>query len=353
MDAEQFADLTTPKLELFRRRRSISRGLAAVALAQLRNDYPEAVAKSFWKHDTNAALIARAAVEPTALGEIESTSKWLFVSGLAPQSVTVKLFSEATRVDLTGMHLITMTSMTAPSPVFVGEKGITPIASGTTTLASLGPTKKMLLGMAVSGELEFATPETASVLIGRVLTEQAGKSLDAVLLDAVAADADRPPGLLNGVVPIVASVLTGVEGVVEDLRNLGAALAAAGLDPERAVYIANSAQALSIRLLAGPRFTNMILGTPALAAGTVVAVDPLAIASGYSGVPEVEISREGVVHFESATPAAIGTAGSPNTVAAPVRSAWQENLLLLKLRMKCCWGVLVPGAVQVVTGVAW
>jgi hypothetical protein len=58
------------------------------------------------------------------------------------------------------------------------------------------------------------------------------------------------------------------------------------------------------------------------------------------------------VHFDSA-PAAIGTPGSPAVVAAPTRSAWQTDVQMLKVRTKCAWATVHPGAVQVVNSVTW
>lgn len=335
------------------RTRSVSRGLAALALGQLQRQSPETILRQHWPHDDDAALIVKGAASPTMLTDVETTSKWLFLSGLAPQSAAIRLFAAATRLDMDGMHLITVPSATTvPAPVFVGEGSPFPMLDGVTAAASIGPTRKMMLGTAVTAELEFAVPETASTIIGRLLSEQAGKSLDAVVFDNVAADTVRPAGLLNGVAPLAASAASGLIALVEDLRNLAAALSTAGLDADRAIFFANPAQAIALRLLAGPQFTNTIIGTNALTAGTVAAVDPVAIASGYSGVPEIDISRQGIAHFES-SPEAIGTAGSPNTVATPTLSAFQQNLLMLRLRTRCCWGVLVPGAVQVVNNVVW
>lgn len=345
--------MISPKLEQFRRTRSISRGLAAVAVGRLTGVHPDKILRQHWQHDHLAGIIAKAAVNPTSTADFETASKWLFLSGLAPQSAAVRLFAAATRLDLEGVHLITVPSIVAPQPVFVGEGKPMPMMSGATTDASFGPTKKMLLGTAVTCELEFSVPETASTIIGRVLSEQAGKSLDAVVFDAVAADDDRPAGLLNGVVPLAASASTGVVAMTEDLRSIAAAMATAGADPERMIVVANSSQALALRLLAGPHFTNEIIGSTALTAGTVVGIDPFAIASGYSGVSEIETATHATAHFESATPLPLSTVATPNSVAAPVLNAYQQNLMLLKLRLRCCWGVLVPGAVQAVNGAVW
>ena len=170
--------------------------------------------------------------------------------------------------------------------------------------------------------------------------------LEAVKVDDVAADDERPAGLLHDVVPIAAGA-----SMSEDVRNIGAAIAAGGSESDRMWIIAAPSQAIFLRLNAGPRFDYPIIGTNALADGTIVGVDPQAIASGYSGTPEITISKEGVAHFESATPAEIVTGAG--VIAAPVLSAWQQDLLLLKLRTNCCWGVLMPGAVQAVAGCSW
>jgi len=58
------------------------------------------------------------------------------------------------------------------------------------------------------------------------------------------------------------------------------------------------------------------------------------------------------VHFEDTTPLAIGTPGTPPTVAAPTHSAFQEDLLIVKARGRCAWTVQ-PGAVAVINGAAW
>ena len=44
--------------------------------------------------------------------------------------------------------------------------------------AIVGPTCKILLGSAVSNELEFCTPENASVIIGRILGDHTSRNFD-------------------------------------------------------------------------------------------------------------------------------------------------------------------------------
>lgn len=106
-------------------------------------------------------------------------------------------------------------------------------------------------------------------------------------------------------------------------------------------------------MLAGPLFDYRIFETTGLAGSTVVAVQPAAIATGFTGAPTVEIAKHAVAHFDDTTPLAISTPSAPNTVAAVSRSAWQQDLLFLKVRLNGAWGVVKPGAVQVVNSVSW
>jgi hypothetical protein len=189
-----------------------------------------------------------------------------------------------------------------PAPVFVGEGLPHPVGQGVMNRVIVGPCHKMLMGAAITNELEFAAVESATAIIGRLLSEQASKSLDAVLFDNVASSAIRPAGLLNSVTPIAATSGGGVNAMTTDLGLLATALGAAGCDPDRMVIVAAPAQALVLRLLASPQFNNLIIGTTALSDKSIVAIDPAALATGYSGVPSIETATETVQQYESASP---------------------------------------------------
>jgi hypothetical protein len=176
----------------------------------------------------------------------------------------------------------------------------------------------------------------------------------AAAFDTAVGDTTRPPGLLNGVTPLTAAIAGGsdLETLAADLATLANAIAAAGINPEGLVLVASWKQATKLHLLAGPRFNNVIIGTSALADRTIVGVAPGGVGFGYNGTPEVTTSREAAIHYESMTPLAIGTAGTPPTVAAPTRSAFQTDTLVLRVRARCAWNK-IPGSIQTVTNVNW
>lgn len=116
------------------------------------------------------------------------------------------------------------------------------------------------------------------------------------------------------------------------------------------MLVVNDKEAIKIRgLLTGPLFAAYtIVGTPAVAAGTLVGIAPNAVAT-YFAEPEIEISNDGLVHMEDTSPRNIDT----QAVSEIAKSAWQSALLLLKVRLRCTWRVLDPAAVQQINSVSW
>jgi hypothetical protein len=337
--------------------RSVARMLASVALGPRLREDPEKLVTKTWPSDIQAELLTRAAVAPTSTTDataLTPTMTGAFLHALAPQSAASRLFDRCLKLDFSAAHqfLIPYPSL-LPVPIFIGEGQPMPMVQASLGSAIVGPTRKILLGSAVSNELEFCTPENASVIIGRILCDHTSRNFDHYVFDDVAADDSRPAGLLNGVTALAPTAGGGSNAMTMDVANIAAAVAAAGGNADNVVFIANAAQATTLRLLSGPNFTNLVLGTSGIADGTIVGVDPLAIATGYAGLPTVETAHHATAHFEDANPQPLGTSGAPNMVAAPTRSGWQTSTLFLKIRMQATWATLMPGAVQVVENVTW
>ena len=83
-----------------------------------------------------------------------------------------------------------------------------------------------------------------------------------------------------------------------------------------------------------------------------MAVAPNAIASAVGTDPRFETSDEAVVHMED-DPAALSAAGTPNTVAAPVRSLFQTNCTSLKLTFDVAWTRRASAGVAWMEDVLW
>jgi hypothetical protein len=338
-------------------RRSLVRAATAVALGAVSHRSAEDILRGAWPGDDGAKMVLRAAVAPTLTTSATAISVDAigFLTSMAPASAAVRLFERALHINLAGIDQTNIGRLVMPAPGFVAEGSPIPVVSGTAASTPVGPARKLAFIVGLSSELEFSTPENASAIIGRALADAAMKQLDVVVFDAVAGDATRPAGLLNGVTPITATGASGntpLERIASDIANLAQAIANAGISTADVVLVAGTAAATKLKLLAGPLFDHEVIETTALAGTTVVAIAPAGVASGFDGTPRIESSTETTIHFDSA-PAQIGTAGTPNVVAAPTRSLYQTDTTALKVRIKCSWATVHPGAVQVVNSVTW
>jgi hypothetical protein len=289
----------------------------------------------------------RSPVSPTKVGAYPGSSVSRLML-LAPRSGAAQLFEPPTVVvELRGIDSLSF----FPSPsnfsgaTFVGEDKPIPVLETIFTGFPVGPVKKLALIAALSRELEQAS--LAESIISYTLETAISKGLDAILFSAAAATADAPAGLLNGVVP-----LPGSASMSADLSALVAAIASNGIDTSSVVFVCAPSQALAISLLAGPHFAHRIIEAASLAAGTVIAIAVSGlVVSGDGADPAIDVSKTATLHM-STTPADIGTAGSPPTVAAPTKSMIQTDSLALRCIARITWAA-APGAVATLTGATW
>jgi hypothetical protein len=336
--------------------RALFRSLAARVLSKIHGGAPERLARVAWPNDRDVELITRGAVTPT-----DTTAPFLrtrvtdLLLGLAPGSAATQLFARAMRLDFDGVLQYQVPHVgTRPVPLFVGEGRPIPVSQAALASSLVGPTKKLSFITTLTRELEAATPEVLSVILGRLLGESAAKALDAAVFDAGAADTTRPAGLLNGVVALTPAATggTAIDTAANDIAAFATAFSTAGINSANMVLIAHPAQAWKLRLIIGYQTIEfVVLPSIGVPAGTVVAAIPEAIASGYEGTPEIEISDIPTLHFDASVPAEIVTAAG--VVASPTMSTFQQDIVAIKVRTKCAWASVQPGAVQFMSAVNW
>ena len=335
-------------------RRSFVRACTAIALGAKQGIEPARILKR-WSDDPRADLILRAASSPattssaSALG-LQSTR---VLAQLAPAAASARLLAMATTLDLSGLQSIRLPFIGfagRPPPPFVLEGDPGSVVDLTVSATILGPVKKLLILSALTREMSEASASNAEVIIGDALALSSEQSLDAVLFSNAAATPSTPAGILNGVTPITAATGGGVTAMAGDLAALAGAIGAAGINPDDAVFITTPTLATKIRILASPKFTNTVLSSSALAAGTVIAIVPRGLATGYSGAVKVEVSTEATLNFEATTPLPI--VDGSGVLAKPVYNAFQMEMTVLKIRGDAAWTVH-PGAIAQVTGAAW
>ena len=321
--------------------RTVARVCASVFLANKQGESPVKFVQRNFPDDADAEWLTRAATTPTSTATgLAATVTAPFLRALAPVSAATRLFSRAMQLDFDGVYqyLVPTYSSAAPIPIFVGEGAPFPVVDAMLTNATVGPTKKILLGSAVTGELESASAESAAAIIGS-LTYQTARAIDHYVFDDQPADDIRPGGLLYGVTPLTAGT-----SMAKDISQIASAIAAAGGSVENIVFVAGPAAAVTLKLMSSPNFDYPVFGTGAIPDGMLIGVDSGAIATGYAGIPEVETAKSSVLHFSDDAPLPI----NDGVMAAPTRSAFQMDSIHLRCRLNAAWASLRPGTIQVI-----
>jgi hypothetical protein len=237
--------------------------------------------------------------------------------------------------------------LAADSGSFVAEGA--PIPVRTLPLASVTLSPFKLAVIATLSE-EVAAYSNAEAIINKILGEAAALRFDSELLSNTAASSSRPAGLTAGLTPLTGAT-AGSEAMSTDIGALVGALATAG-GGQDIVFIASPKQAAALKLRAGAQFTWPVLSSPALAAGSVMAVEAGGVVFGFSSIPEFDVSRHSALHMEDSSPLPIA-AGTGPTVASPVRSLWQTATVAVRLSLRVAWSVRAAGLVQILTGANW
>jgi HK97 family phage major capsid protein len=250
---------------------------------------------------------------------------------------------------------------------FVAEGAPIPVRQGAFTSLTFTPKKMAVISTFTREIAEHSTPAIEG-LIRNAIQEDTSVALDTVLLDATAASTTRPAGLRNGVSVTTATSGGGFAALVGDLKALAGALVTGSNGNLRApTWIMNPVQALAISLTqnAGGDFpfsaeinAGRFQGYPVVlsstvTAGMVILVDAADFVVIEGGAPRFDVSDQATLHLEDTTPLAIGTAGSPATVAAPVRSLWQTDSIGLRMIMDVNWGMRRTGVIAWTQSVTW
>jgi hypothetical protein len=69
--------------------------------------------------------------------------------------------------------------------------------------------------------------------------------------------------------------------------------------------------------------------------------------------PRFAVSNEATLHEEDTTPLPLSATGTPNTVAAPMRSLFQTDSIAIRLSLYVTWAMRRTGMVAVVVGATW
>ena len=350
----------------------IIRSAVVNAVAFASNKAPEEVLERLYGNDEATGIIVKAAVAPATTttsgwaAELVNTAMTEFLETLRPMSVYPELAAAGGgRLSFGPNQGAIKIPARAPTPSiggsFIGEGAPIPVRRLALTSATLSPKKLGVITTFTREIARYSTPAIEGILRNEILADTA-ITLDSILLDNVAGDAIRPAGLLNGVTAITATTGGGQAAILADIRKLRAPFDAAN-NGTNLVLLMNPAQEVGLALTPAADgqlgWTSSVLSrykiitSTAIPVGRVIMVNAGDFVTATGDVPEFEMSNEATLHMEDSTPLQIGSTGTPNTVAAPVRSLFQTATMGLRMLMDVSWSLRRPGSVQWIDGVTW
>jgi Phage capsid family len=228
--------------------------------------------------------------------------------------------------------------------------------------------KKMAVITTFTREVTLHSVPTIEAVIRTAMLEDTALALDAVLMDVNAATAIRPAGL-RSVTKVTASVTASIAGFVADLKTLVAAFITGTKGNFRApVWIMNPQDVLAAMLLpttGGADYffidqlsRGTLAGIPVIQStsctiDTMILTDAADFITATGDTPEFDIGDQTALHMEDTTPLAISTVGTPNTIAAPVRSLWQTDSIAIKMHLPVNFAMRRLGVTQWTDTLAW
>ena len=334
------------------------RAATAAISGEARVGGADAILRSYG--DRGVEIVHRAATSPASLsssewaGLLASTAVSDFIGGLAPVSAAAQLIGAGLRVELGRASGVRVPGIIASgsTAAFIAEGQPIPVYS----LALSGPTlTPFKCASIVVFTRETARSTAIDAAARTALNESVGLSLDSAILSTAAATDDAPAGIRNGAASVTATAGGGDNAMRQDLAKLAAAVA--GVGGTNLIFIAAPGEYVKLAF-ANPVMPFRIYPSAALAAGTVMAVAANALAFAADPVPDFSAGVEAVLHYEDAAPEHISTPGvdpDPATVAAPVRSAWQSDVITLRLILGISWALRAPASqsVATVSSVTW
>jgi HK97 family phage prohead protease len=301
--------------------------------------------------------------------ELAVTGQGAWFNALMAGSIFQPVASRGMNITLGRYNQISMPTRQATPTVagsFVAEGAPIPVRQAAFTAVTIG-LKKMAVITSYTREIaEHSTPEIETIL-RQLIMDDTGVAVDTVFIDATSATAVRPAGIRAGVAGQTPTAGGGFTALVGDIKLLVGILA--GMNSlTNPVWIMNPVQQIAISLTqnAGGEFPfqaeingNRLMGYPVVIsstvpAGMIILINAADLMVVQGDTPRFDVSDQATLHFEDTTPLQISTPGSPNTVAAPVRSMFQTDSLALRMILPMNWAIRrLPAPVAWMTGVTW
>lgn len=342
-----------------------------LAIAQHYPWYGDDATKAYVEYVQRAATAPAMTSVAGWAAELVQTVYANFMETLMPKSVFPRLASMGLTLSFGRAGKISIPTRSRTPTIagsFVGEGQPIPVRQGAFTAQVLVP-KKMAVITVWTREIDEHSVPAIEGLLRQAIQEDTAVSLDSVLIDANAATAVRPAGLLNGVAALTATSGGGFPALVGDIKQLTGALITSTSGHIRSpAWLMNPQQLNSAGLIPAPNSgvfpfrdelaRGSLQGYPVIDSGTVplgtvVLVDAADFVVVGGDAPRFEVSDQATLHLDDTTPLPITSPGTPATVAAPVQSLWQTDSLALRLILPVNWALRRTGVVAWTQNVTW
>lgn len=350
----------------------IRTAVCVIEAAQTNSNPIQVLERRYRDHEMTNVFV-RAAVDPaktTVSGwasELIETETVAFLETLRDISFFPRLAGMGANLQFgpgrAAIKIPSRSSTPSISGSFVAEGAPIPVRRFGLTSTTLSPHKMGVITYFTKEMAKYSNPQIEGMLRTEIRGDTAD-TIDTLLIDATAGSTTRPAGLLNGVSALTASTAGGWEAIMEDIETL-----AAPFDTAKAgrnlVLLMNKREGRKLSFVPGPdkRLGSMRqllidaditpISSVNVPAGRLIMLDAADFAAAAGDQPEFDASEQAVIHAEDTSPANIGTAGSPNTVAAPVISMFQTASIALRMLLDVTWAMRRTGMVQWIDGADW
>jgi HK97 family phage prohead protease len=351
----------------------IVRAMVSHLLSRVHAKPLEEILRTYYAGDEGTGIILRAAVAPaqtTVAGwaaELVNIAVADFLNQLPIIAMYPRIAAKGPRFTFGQYGVIKIPARSATPTIngsFIGEGQPIPVRKLGLSSISLTP-KKMGVISEFTREMALHSIPSIEGVVRQAINDDTAVAIDTVLIDANPATTVRPAGLLNGISGLTPSAAAArIDKIIADISALMAPIIAArgGRD---LVLLCNPAQKLSMSWAVTPMGQFIfqdgelasrgltVVSSTSMPATQLVMIDAADFASVTGDSPQFDVSDVATIHEEDTTPLAIGTAGAPPTVAAPVRSLWQTASIGIRMMLDMNWTMRRAGMVSWMTGVTW
>lgn len=308
--------------------------------------------------DISPRLLMRAAVDPASTtttgwaAELQQNAFRDFLENLEPYSAASRLIARGIPAKLAAAtQALYPVRVGQPSQApWVAENDPIPVRSGSFGQVQIGPRRKVASIIVLSRESLRRADGLA--IMELMLSEDIGTTLDLAYFATTAGSAAAHAGLLYNVTPLTASTGSFKTAIEEDLIELARAVATGGSG--EVIYFMRPELAEMMKILAPELRRSLDIATSAaIPSGRVIAADPRAILHAVDEMPDIEASKNAIVHMEDENPLPISSPGGPPVVADPVISTFQMDAIALRIIADLAFQKRRANAVAYIDGIEW